>query len=187
MLTVISGTNRPDSATRKIVRHLEGIYQGLGQSLKVLDLQHLPSEAFHAAAYAAKPAGVQPFIDDILHSHGLIVVTPEYNGGVPGVLKYFIDLLPFPKSFEFRPVCFVGLGAGEWGALRPVEQLQGVFGYRNAFIYPERVFIRHVHKVLNDKGELIDPEIDKRLRSQAQGFVAFSEALRPMRMARGVG
>ena len=40
----------------------------------------------------------------VLQAEGLIVVTPEYNGSLPGVLKYFIDMLKFPESFEQRPV-----------------------------------------------------------------------------------
>jgi NAD(P)H-dependent FMN reductase len=92
---------------------------------------------------------------------------------VPGVLKYFIDMLKFPESFERRPVCFVGIAAGMWGALRPVEQLQMIFGYRNAFIYPERVFMPGIGKLLSPKGEITDADLLERLRSQQRGFVDF--------------
>ena len=70
-----------------------------------------------------------------------MVVVPEYNGSFPGILKYFIDLLPFPESFDCRPVSYVGVSAGQWGALRAVEQLQLVFGYRNAYVHPPRTFL----------------------------------------------
>src|SRR5262249_24621153 len=168
-LTIISGTNRPGSNTRKVARHVEAIYAELGRPPAVIDLLELPPDAFTPASYANKPAGVQAFTDKVLNSTGLIVVTPEYNGGVPGALKYFIDLLPFPQSFQDRPVCFVGLGAGEWGALRPVEQLQMIFGYRNAFVYPGRVFIKHVNTVLDTDGKFTNEDIPKRLRAQAEG------------------
>lgn len=178
MLTLLSGTNRPGSTTRKVVRHLEGVYQQLGIPFTLIDLLDLPADAFTSASYAQKPAGVLPFVDKILAATGLVVVTPEYNGGIPGNLKFFIDLLPFPQSLQQRPVCFVGLGAGEWGALRPVEQLQAIFGYRNAFIYPERVFIRHCHKVIDADGKVTDADIAKRLQAQAEGFVKFVDALK---------
>jgi NAD(P)H-dependent FMN reductase len=178
MLTILSGTNRPGSSTRKLVRYLEGVYRDLGQPISVIDLVDLPVDAFTPAAYAQKPASVQPFIDKVLTANGLIVVTPEYNGGMPGALKYFIDLLPFPQSLQNRPVCFIGLGAGEWGALRPVEQLQGVFGYRYAFIYPERVFIRHCTRVIDAEGKITDEDLVKRLRAQAEGFIKFVASLK---------
>lgn len=178
MMTILVGTNRPGSNTRKICRIVEQIYADLKVPLKVVDLAYLPPEIFQRTSYCEKPASFKPFADAILESTGLIVVTPEYNGSVPGILKYFIDMLKFPESFEARPVCFVGLGAGMWGALRPVEQLQAIFGYRNAFLYPERVFLPKVNDLLNDDGHLKDPEILARLRAQAEGFIGFVEKLR---------
>jgi chromate reductase, NAD(P)H dehydrogenase (quinone) len=186
MITVIVGTNRPDSNTRKVARHVEEIYADLKVPLHVLDLAQLPPEIFSSAAYAQKPASFQPFAQAVLKSSGLVVVTPEYNGGVPGVLKYFIDMLKFPESFERRPVCFVGLSAGIWGALRPVEQLQHIFAYRNAYLYPDRVFISQIGNILDANGRLTSQEILKRLRTQAEGFVDFVERLQKISL-RGRG
>ncbi len=178
MIVIISGTNRPGSNTRKVTARVEAIYQSLGVPFQLLDLAHLPAEIFSPASYAEKPAAFKKFTDAILAADGLVLVTPEYNGSVPGVLKYFIDMLPFPESFEHRPVCFVGLSAGIWGALRPVEQLQAIFGYRNAFIFPERVFMPGINKLLNEHGHFASAEIEKRLHEQAAGFVGFVEKLR---------
>jgi chromate reductase, NAD(P)H dehydrogenase (quinone) len=178
MMTLLIGTNRPGSNTRKVAREIEEIYAGLKVPLHVIDLAQLPHEVFLPSSYAEKPKSFKPFADAVLNASGLVVVTPEYNGSVPGILKYFIDMLKFPESFEKRPVCFIGLGAGMWGALRPVEQLQAVFGYRNAYVYPERVFLPHINKHVDASGRLTDPEILGRLKAQAEGFVAFVECLR---------
>jgi NAD(P)H-dependent FMN reductase len=164
--------------TRKVAAQVERVYRALGVSLRVLDLAELPPEIFHPSAYAEKPKSFRAFSDAILEAEGLVVVTPEYNGSLPGVLKYFIDMLKFPESFESRPVCFVGLGAGMWGALRPVEQLQMIFGYRNAFLYPQRVFLPKVNDVVDDRGDFKDPEIVGRLTAQATGFIDFVERIK---------
>ena len=179
MITLIAGTNRPGSNTRKVTARIAEIYAELGVPVRVLDLQELPADLFLPDAYANKPAAFSPFADAVVQSTGLVVVTPEYNGGIPGVLKYFIDHLKFPESFERRPVAFVGLAAGVWGALRPVEQLQQIFGYRNAYLYPERVFIPQVHQVLDAAGQFTDPGPAKRLRQQAEGFVTFVNRFPP--------
>ena len=181
MITLIVGTNRPGSNTRKIARQLEEIYAELKVPLRVLDLAQLPPEIFSPASYAEKPKSFQPFADAVLHSAGLHVVTPEYNGSLPGVLKYFIDMLKFPESFEHRPVCFTGLAAGMWGALRPVEQFQAIFGYRNAHLYPERVFLPQINDLLDDSGRLKDAELLGRLK-QAEGFTDFVERLKNMKL-----
>lgn len=178
MITIVSGTNRPGSNTRQVVREVEAAYTALGVVHEVLDLARLPLEVFLPAAYAEKPASFAPFAEAVLRSDGLHVVTPEYNGGPPGVLKYFIDLLKFPESFERRPVVFTGLAAGRWGALRPVEQLQAIFAYRNALVFPERVFLPRIHELLDDTGRLKDEELRQRLHGQAAGFHGFVTALK---------
>src|ERR1700690_4452391 len=123
MITLIVGTNRPGSNSRKVAAQIEEFYAELKVRLNVLDLANLPPEIFSPTSYAEKPKSFLPFAEPVLKSEGLHVVTPEYHSSVPGVLKYFIDMLKFPESFEQKPVCFTGLSAGIWGALRPVEQL----------------------------------------------------------------
>ncbi|MCW5559541.1 MAG: NAD(P)H-dependent oxidoreductase [Verrucomicrobiae bacterium] len=177
MILILSGTNRPDSNTRRVAGHLASLYSELGVPHEILDLATLPVGVFEPASYGEKPAAFQPFSDAVLSASGLHVVTPEYNGGVPGVLKYFIDLLKFPESFDRKPVAFTGVAAGMWGALRPVEQLQAIFGYRNAYLYPERVFIAGIGDQLDAQGRLRDPELVGRLRRQAEGFAGFVKRL----------
>lgn len=181
-MTLLIGTNRPGSNTRHVARHIEDIYAELQVPLTVLDLANLPPEIFSPDSYATKPKSFEPFSNGILQASGLHVVSPEYNGSVPGVLKYFIDMLKFPESFVHRPVCFVGVAAGIWGALRPIEQLQAIFGYRNAFLFPERVFLPRIRDLLDENGRLIDAELVRRLKSQAEGFVTFVELLKGIKL-----
>lgn len=177
MKYIIAGTDRPDSNTLKISKYVQSLYQSLGEQVEIIDLR-IAKEHLHAdLQYGKQSEGMKPYLDKIVESDGLIVVCPEYNGSMPGVLKYFIDHLKFPESFEFRPVCFVGIGSGNFGGLRPVEHLQQVFGYRNAFIYPERVFVLNAHKVLDASGAVIDPLIQDLFARQAKGFQRFSKAL----------
>jgi len=182
MITLIVGTNRPGSNTRKVAVQIEALYAELKVPLHVLDLAKLPPEIFAPTSYAEKPKAFQPFADAVLQSVGLHIVTPEYNGSVPGVLKYFIDMLKFPESFEQRPVCFTGLAAGIWGALRPVEQLQAIFGYRNAYNFPVRVFLPQINNLLDASGKLKDAELLERLKTQADGFAEFVEKLKGVKL-----
>jgi len=182
MIALIVGTNRPGSNTRKVAAQIESFYAELKVPLHILDLAKLPPEIFSPASYAEKPKSFHPFADAVLKSDGLHVVTPEYNGSVPGVLKYFIDMLKFPESFEQKPVCFTGLAAGIWGALRPVEQLQAIFGYRNANIFPTRVFLPQINDLLDESGKLKDAELTERLKMQAKGFAGFVEKFKSVKL-----
>jgi chromate reductase len=176
-ILIISGTNRPNSNALKVARVLEAHYARAGAAVDLLNLEHLPKELFDPSIYTSKPAAMAELQARVLAAAGLHVVTPEYNGSFPGVLKYFIDLLKFPESFEHKPVAYVGESAGLWGGLRSVEQLQMVFGYRHAHSYPMRVFIPGVNKLFDGEGRLTDAEIDRRLGQQVAGFLEYIRCL----------
>jgi chromate reductase len=86
-ITLLSGTNRPGSNTRKIVSIIAAQYQEIGLPVDILDLAELPQEIFLPQSYGQKPASFARFSEAILQSDGVHIVTPEYNGGVPGILK----------------------------------------------------------------------------------------------------
>jgi chromate reductase len=176
-ILVISGTNRPGSGTAKVARAVAGHYRRLGVPADLYDLTEMPPELFSPASYAAKPPAFVAVQDRVVAAAGLHVVTPEYNGSFPGALKYFIDMLKFPESFDRKPVAFVGVSAGAWGGLRPVEQLQMVFAYRNAHVYPERVFIAGSGGKLTGDGAVSDAALDERIGKQAEGFARFAHVL----------
>ena len=87
-------------------------------------------------------------------------------------------MLQFPESFQGMPVAFVGVAAGIWGALRPVEQIEAILIYRRAVIFPERVNIPLVNGHLDEKNRLKTQEIVERLEKQADGFIKFVEKIR---------
>ena len=177
MITIIIGTNRAGNVSAQVAAFVASAYDELGIDNHVLDLAELPPETFSPEAYAEKPKRVIEFTDQILVSSGLVVIAPEYNGSMAGALKLFIDMLPFPESFEDRPVSYVGIAAGQFGGLRPVEHLQQVFGYRNALNFPRRVFIPAVGTVMKTDGGLANHHFGERLREQATAFVAYCRSL----------
>jgi NAD(P)H-dependent FMN reductase len=170
---VISGTNRPNSSTLRVARRVEQLYHQSHVRAELYNLEDLPIEMFQPEAYKNKPPALVEIQQKILDAAGLHVVMPEYNGSFPGVLKYFIDLLKFPESFERKPVAFVGVASGAWGGLRAVEQMQMVFGYRNAHLYPDRVFISAVAQKFTPEGAVSDAALNERLGKQVRGFAEF--------------
>lgn len=179
MIVVISGTNRRGARSLAVANILADSYRSAGSEVRLLDLAQMPPEIFSPDIYKGdKPAAfVDGFIQPVLNASGLHVVVPEYNGSFPGALKYFIDLLPFPEAFEAKPVAYLGLAAGMFGAMRAVEQLQMVFGYRNAHNYPRRIFIPSVYSVMDEGGAITDPDLQKRISAQVGGFQEFVDTL----------
>lgn len=175
-ILIISGTNRPQSNTLRVARVVLEHYQRQHLPAELFSLCDLPPEVFEPTVYATKPPAMAHIQQRVLDASGIHVVMPEYNGSFPGILKYFIDILKFPESFDRKPVAFVGLATGMFGALRAVEQLQMVFAYRNAHLYPDRVFIPMLREKLDAEGNVKDPALDERLTKQVRGFAQFAGA-----------
>lgn len=177
MKYIIAGTNRPESRSMAIAKLVRKIYEDLGENTEIIDLRELPLQQLDGSQYSKnKPAELESTLKKVLSAQGLIFVCPEYNGSVPGILKYFIDHWPYPDSFSFRPCCVIGLG-GRFGALRPVEHLQQILSYRDAFIFPLRVFLPDIWNLLDDQGRLTNDFLNDLLKQQAQGFCKFVNAL----------
>ena len=100
MITVLVGTNRPNANSRKLALQIQSMYAALGERVRIwtwqtcrrAPLRHRP---MRSARRSCSPSWMRCSMRARLH-----VVVPEYNGGAPGVLKYFIDLLPFPESLR---------------------------------------------------------------------------------------
>ena len=179
MIWILVGTDRTQSMSSKVARFIEPMYQSQGVPTGIMKLEDVGLNQLDGSHYSGKkpkPKKLVEAVDQLLKADGLVVVCPEYNGSMPGALKYFIDYWKYPESFEYRPVCFIGLG-GRFGGLRPVEHLQQVFGYRNAFIYPDRVFLSNVQKLIKED-KIEDDFICSLLESQALGFCRFIQALK---------
>ena len=177
MITVISGTNRPGSNTRKIAVVVEEFLRASGEEVALLDLAELPSEIFAESSYSSKPGSFAPFQEQMLETDGLLTVVPEYNGSFPGVLKYFLDMLSFPESLYEKPAAFVGISSGRWGGVRAVEHLEMVFQYRHAHLFGRRCFIPGVGRILDENGRLTDPDVAERLKKSAVDFARFCKNL----------
>lgn len=178
MFLIISGTDRSNSNTRKVANHVLGLFQKNGADAQIVDLADLKPTSLGGPFYGSIHTHDvwSKVVNLVDQAEGIYFCAPEYNGSMPGALKTFIDHWKYPESFEFRPMAFCGLGI-MWGGLRTVEHLQGVVGYRNAFMYPERVFVRDVHKVFKESPELKDAFLLDLFEKQVSGFLAFVKAL----------
>lgn len=173
MIVQLIATNRPGSNSAKVAAHVAEIYAAKGTSLEVVDLHNLPPEIFDPSSYAEKPASFASMQESMTKATGILIVTPEYNGGFPGVFKYFIDMLKFPETFAGKPFAFVGLSAGIGGAVRPVEQFTTLVNYLRGVIYPGTVNIPGINNHLDDRGRIKTADIIERIEKQAEGFAKF--------------
>ena len=75
-------------------------------------------------------------------------------------------------------MAFIGVASGAFGGLRAVEQFQMVANYRNAQLYPERVFIQRVNSAFDPEKGLTIPLQQELLESKVTGFIEFVKNLK---------
>ncbi len=175
---IISSTDRPASKSLEVSNYILSLYQKEGIETSIASLEDFPMQDVVGGRYGDDIPSIKEFRDPILNADALLFVIPEYNGGFPGVLKVFIDYLPFPGAFEHLPMAFVGVAAGAFGALRAVEQFQMVANYRNSIQFPERVFINRVSSEFDPEAGLKNEFQQKLLEAQTRNFIDFVRRLK---------
>ena len=177
MTTIISGTNRRDSGTYRFAKEYERLFQEAGAEVRLFSLADLPSDLIHVDMYG--PEGQSPALAKIqdaliLPAERLFFLLPEYNGGMPGILKLFLDALSireYARNFK-KKVGMSGIASGRQGNLRGMDHLSGVLMHMGATVYPNRLPISQISKLHDEAGNL-DPATEQVMRAQVEGFLEF--------------
>jgi len=124
------------------------------------------------------PSAVVAMGEAIAKADGVIIVTPEYNYSVPGVLKNAIDWLSrLPtKPFAGKPVAIQSASPGLFGGVRAQLHLRQslVFLDARAFGTPEVIVGQAKAKFDEKTGELTDKTTREFIALQLQAFAAFA-------------
>lgn len=178
MIQIVIGTDRAGSRSARVAQLVQKEYRELQVPTELVDLAQLATHGLVGGNYFKGAQGeIKDTVDKMTKAEGIVFIVPEYNGSYPGILKLFIDYWKYPETFEGRPCCFIGLGI-RFGGARAVEHLQQVLGFRNGFVFNQKVFIANVGQALSQDGELTDPLIKDLLKFQARDFSKFIKALK---------
>lgn len=113
-----------------------------------------------------RPEAVRAFKRAIRAADALLVATPEYNRGLPGVTKNAIDWASRPgreSVLRGKPAGIMGATKGPWGTARSQEQLKLALTAPLARVMPHPgLYVRAAHEKFDD-GELTDPDTRRRL------------------------
>jgi len=123
-----------------------------------------------------RPGAVRSFRSAIGAADALLVATPEYNRGLPGVTKNAIDWASRPAResvLRGKPAGIMGATKGPWGTARSQEQLKLALSAPLARVMPHPgLFVRGAHEKFED-GELTDPETRRRLEGYLEDLASW--------------
>lgn len=130
---------------------------------EILDLQKYNFPLFEERLQhqSSPSAGAIYFADRIKASDGIIIVTPEYNGGYPASIKNAIDLLY--NEWHRKPVAISTVSDGSFGGNQALMSIQFVLWKMRAWTVPALFPVPEVLKIFDEKGNPADKQkIDKR-------------------------
>jgi len=174
-INILSATDRPGSMALKLSNYIKPKFEGYGAEADVISLSDFPIQDVAGGMYGKELPNVEAFNERVLDADGLVMVIPEYNGSFPGILKLFIDYLPFPMAFSNLPIAFIGEAAGAFGGVRSVEQIQMIANYRNANLFSERVFLQRVGTIFNEEDGITHEMTAKLMDSLIKNFTTFTD------------
>lgn len=173
MITIIAGTNRPNSNTLKVAKYYQNQLAEKGLQTTLFDLKDLPNNFIADNLYGKKTEDFDKIQELITNTSKFLFVIPEYNGSYPGVLKTLIDACAFPESFYDKKACLVGISSGKYGNIRGIEHFNGVCAYLHLHVMPLRLHIPNIKQELNENGELFMEDTLKFTNQQMDKFVVY--------------
>ena len=174
----ISGSLRKGSFNTALLRACIPLVPP-GVELEVGSIAGIPLYDGDLEAAQGIPAVVESLKRKIMQADGLLLVTPEYNNSMPGVLKNAVDWLSRPpadiaKIFGGRPVALMGASPGGFGTILSQNAWLPVLrtlGTRTWF--GGKMMVSRAGGVFNEGGELTDESVRAQLQKYLAGFVAF--------------
>jgi chromate reductase, NAD(P)H dehydrogenase (quinone) len=153
-----------------------------GMTLEIFDLAPIP--LYNADLEAAGfPEPVLQFKARIAAADSLLIVTPEYNYSIPGVLKNAIDWASRPPAtspLTGKPVAIMGASTGLFGTSRAQLHLRQVCVCTSMIAMPKpELYIAQATAKFDAEGRLIDEETRRRIRALLEALLAWTQRLNP--------
>ena len=179
-ILAISGSLRAQSYNTALLRAA----QSLAAPAAVLELATLHDIPLYDGdvELVGIPAAVTALKARVLACDALLLATPEYNNGIPGVFKNAIDWLSRPPAesaqvFGNRPVAVIGASPGGFGTILaqaawlPVLRTLGMRHWSGG-----RLMVPRAQQAFSEAGELTDAGVLKHLQEFISGFAKFAAA-----------
>jgi len=180
----ISGSLRRGSYNTALLHAAVPLVEA-GTELEIASIRGIPLYDFDIETSEGLPQTVQDLKARVIACDGLLLVTPEYNNGIPGVFKNAIDWMSrpsadIPKVFGNRPVAVIGASHGPYGTLLAQNAwLPALNHLRTRPWFGGRLVVPRAGQVFNEEGALVDDAVRNQLREFLRGFAHFIQSCGP--------
>ena len=177
----ISGSLRKGSYNRMLLQSAIEL-ASKDMAIEVFNLDEIP--LFNADLEQILPVKVKQLKSKIRAANAILIVTPEYNYSVPGVLKNAIDWGSRPQgdnSWEGKPIAIMSASIGLLGGARAQYHLRQTLVCLDMHpINKPEVMINFATQTFDDKGNLIDDKAKELIRMLLTNLAAWTKKLQPI-------
>jgi chromate reductase len=153
-----AGSLRKASYNRALLRAAQDLVPE-GMTIDAFDLADVPLYNGDVEALG-DPRSVADLKQAIRNADAVLLVTPEYNHGVPGVMKNAVDWASRPPqgaALSEKPVGIIGASPGITGSARGQSQLRQAFEFTNSYCMPQpELLVFKAHEKFDPEGRLTD-------------------------------
>jgi chromate reductase, NAD(P)H dehydrogenase (quinone) len=175
-IAALVGSNRKESYNKKLATYIKKRYQDKLE-IEIIPIENLPM--YNQDDELNPPSIVKEIKSKILESDGILIVTPEYNHSVPGLLKNAIDWFSrVDKVMVNKPVMIAGGSGGVLGTARAQMHLRQILnspGVAALTLPGNEVFIGQIQEKLDESGKVIHEPTIQFLDTVVANFVDWVE------------
>ena len=151
-----------------------------GVTLEIFDLEGIPP--FNQDLELQPPDKVKEFKAKIRAADAILIVTPEYNYSIPGVLKNAIDWASRPygnNAFDGKPVAVMGASVGMLGTARAQYDLRRSFVFLNMFpLNQPEVLVPFAQDKVDGNGRVTDEKTRRKIRELLESLAAWTKRIK---------
>ncbi len=187
-IPIILGSTREGRKSPRVARFLEKKLRATGRvTPEILDLKELalPMLDERLRFLAAPPESLVRFGASIAGADAVVIVSPEYNGSYPGVLKNAIDYLQ--AEYKRKPVGIVTVSGGNFGGLAALGQLRLVALAIGAYPLPNGFPVSKVGDSIAEDGTATDASYERRADAWITELLWLTEAIADRRAKDATG
>lgn len=180
-IPVLLGTARDGRQSEAVARFVHAAFaKEEGLETVLVDIRdHLRERTLPPWGKGGADERPTPWKELMTRSDGLLIVTPEYNFGVPGELKLLLDSLF--DDYRRKPIGIVGVSNGPWGGQRMLQQMRQVIHGVGAVPLRVSVPTPFADKLFDAHGAVTDEKYKDRLTPLFEELLWFARALKAAR------
>jgi FMN reductase len=172
----IGGSLRPNSYSQMALNLAAQRVEALGVEMEILDLRKMQLPFCNGEDEYPGYPDVEQLRNTVKQADGLILATPEYHGGVSGVLKNALDLMSF-EQLDGKVTGLISVLGGQSNS-NALNDLRLIMRWVHAWVIPEQIAIGQVWKAFSPEGKILDEKLSQRFDQFAQSLVENSRKLR---------